>query len=87
MDDGRRIRGLGSARAARERAGNRHHRSVEIIKDGKFIYQTQPNASAVEFDYGDAASAAGESWYYVRVIQADRHMAWSSPIWVRYRGK
>ncbi len=56
--------------------------SVEIIKDGKFIYQTQPNASAVEFDYGDAASSAGESWYYVRVIQADRQMAWSSPIWV-----
>jgi hypothetical protein len=56
--------------------------SIDIIKDGKFIYKTEPNAAAVEFDYGDAASSAGQSWYYVRVIQADRQMAWSSPIWI-----
>ena len=27
--------------------------------------------------------APGESYYYVRVIQVDDQMAWSSPIWVR----
>jgi hypothetical protein len=60
--------------------------SVEIIKDGKFIYKTEPNAETAEFDYTDAAGGAplGQSWYYVRVIQADRNMAWSSPIWVTY---
>ncbi len=56
--------------------------SVEIIKDGKFIYRTEPNAAAAEFDYTDAASSPGQSWYYVRVMQADRQLAWSSPIWV-----
>jgi len=56
--------------------------SVEIVKDGKFIYNTAPNADTSEFDYTDTASATGQSWYYVRVIQADRNMAWSSPIWV-----
>jgi hypothetical protein len=57
--------------------------SVEIIKDGKFIYKTEPNAGTAEFDYTDNAggSASGQSWYYVRVMQADRNMAWSSPIW------
>jgi hypothetical protein len=25
----------------------------------------------------------GESYYYVRLIQADDQMAWSSPIWVK----
>ena len=57
--------------------------SVEIIKDGKFVYLTQPNANTSEFDYTDTA-ASGQSWYYVRVIQNDRNMAWSSPIWVKY---
>jgi hypothetical protein len=35
-----------------------------------------------EFDYTDAAPGTGQSSYYVRVIQADRNMAWSSPIWI-----
>jgi hypothetical protein len=28
---------------------------------------------------------AGEDWYYVRVEQKNGELAWSSPIWVRYR--
>jgi len=56
--------------------------SVEVVKDGKFVYKTEPNADTAEFDFTDTASAAGQSWYYVRVIQADRNMAWSSPIWI-----
>jgi hypothetical protein len=58
--------------------------SVEIIKDGKFVYKTAPNAATSEFDYTDTAGPApsAQSWYYVRVMQTDRNMAWSSPIWV-----
>jgi hypothetical protein len=58
--------------------------SVEVIKDGKFVYQASPGAATAEFDYTDASSSTGTSWYYVRVIQSDRNMAWSSPIWVKY---
>jgi len=61
--------------------------SVDVIKDGKFVFQSQPGAETVEFDYTDAAVATGQSWYYVRVIQKDRNMAWSSPIWVKYSGR
>jgi hypothetical protein len=60
--------------------------SIEIIKNGKFIYKTQPNADSAEFDFSDTAASPGQSWYYVRVIQDDRNLAWSSPIWVRYTG-
>jgi len=56
--------------------------SVEVIKDGKFVYKTEPNADTAEFDFTDTAQGAGESWYYVRVIQKDRNMAWSSPMWI-----
>ena len=61
--------------------------SVEIIKDGKFVYKTEPGTNAVEFDYVDTATASGESWYYVRIIQVDRNMAWSSPMWIKYAGR
>jgi hypothetical protein len=57
---------------------------VEIIKDGKFVFATSPNARSTEFTYVDNAPPQGESWYYVRVTQLDRNLAWSSPIWVKY---
>jgi hypothetical protein len=61
--------------------------SIDVIKDGKFVFQSQPGAETAEFDYTDTAVATGQSWYYVRVIQKDRNMAWSSPIWVKYTGR
>lgn len=61
--------------------------AVEIIKDGKFVYKTSPNAKTAEFDFTDNAPGNAESWYYVRVMQKDRNMAWSSPIWVNYGGR
>lgn len=60
---------------------------VEIIKDGKFVFHTEPNGPAAKFSYVDAAPGKGESWYYVRVTQLDGNLAWSSPIWVKYGGR
>jgi hypothetical protein len=57
---------------------------VEIIKDGKFVFTTSPNTKSAEFTYIDNEPPKGESWYYVRVTQLDRNLAWSSPIWVKY---
>jgi len=57
---------------------------VEIIKDGKFVFTTSPDSKSAEFTYADNAPPQGESWYYVRVTQLDRNLAWSSPIWVKY---
>jgi hypothetical protein len=61
--------------------------NVEIIKDGKFVFNTEPNSTTASFNYVDANPGAGESWYYVRVTQTDRNLAWSSPIWVKYGGR
>ncbi len=57
---------------------------VEIIRDGKFVFTTSPHAQNAEFTYIDNEAPKGESWYYVRVTQMDRNLAWSSPIWVKY---
>jgi hypothetical protein len=52
-------------------------RRIEI-KDAKFVFDTQPGGSTADFSYVDANSGTGESWYYVRVTQTDRNLAWSA---------
>jgi hypothetical protein len=42
-----------------------------------------PGESTAELRWNDTRSdGAGTDWYYVRVLQHNNHMAWSSPIWV-----
>jgi len=57
-------------------------RQIDIIKNNTFLHTRQPLEQEVTFTYADNAAAAGESYYYVRVIQVDNEIAWSSPIWV-----
>jgi hypothetical protein len=52
---------------------------IDVIKDGTFVY----NTTASKFTYRDQNFSGGESYYYVRVIQTDKNMAWASPIWVK----
>jgi hypothetical protein len=57
-------------------------RQIDIIRNNKFIHNVSPMEREVNFTFVDNQPPAGESYYYVRVIQADDQMAWSSPIWV-----
>ena len=60
---------------------------VEIIKDFKYVYSTEPGRAQVEFAWTDdeANRPPGLSWYYVRAIQKNGELAWASPIWVHTR--
>jgi hypothetical protein len=57
---------------------------VDIIKDFKYAYTTEPKEAQVAFQWTDdeRGRPAGLSWYYVRAIQTDGELAWASPIWV-----
>jgi hypothetical protein len=68
--------------------GTRPIARIEIIKEFKYVYSTEPNQNRVEFTWTDAERdrPAGESWYYVRLIQDDGELAWGSPLWVRSSG-
>jgi len=59
--------------------------AIDIIKDQTFVYHSEPNKKDVEFSFVDNDPGSGDSYYYVRVQQRDRNLAWSSPIWVDYR--
>ena len=69
------IRVIGTARVAR----------IDIIKNQKVVYSDQPNKKDFGITYLDNDAEKGTSYYYVRVLQEDREIAWGSPIWVDYR--
>ena len=55
---------------------------IEIIRNGVPVFGVRGNGVFAQFLMQDPEPLAGESWYYVRVVQKDGNMAWSSPVWV-----
>ena len=55
---------------------------IDICRNNQFIYTKSPKAKAAEFTFTDRDPVPGRSYYYVRVIQEDEEIAWSSPIWL-----
>jgi len=54
---------------------------IEVCRNNKFIYLNEPGAAQAELTFIDTAPEKGRSYYYVRVIQKDDEIAWSSPVW------
>jgi hypothetical protein len=76
-------------------AGTTNLVSIELIRNGKVIHTYNPEGYSYDFSYDDLIplekvvidAKDGKppfAYYYIRVTQADGHMAWSSPIWVDY---
>ncbi|NOY81914.1 MAG: hypothetical protein GXP31_13035 [Kiritimatiellaeota bacterium] len=56
---------------------------VEVCRNNEFIYSSSPGKKSVQFEYRDARPIRDRwSYYYVRVIQKDGEIAWSSPVWL-----
>lgn len=56
---------------------------VVIIKNAREIHIDEPGREAVSIEWIDSSGKEREAdYYYVRLIQDDGEMAWSSPIWV-----
>ena len=55
---------------------------IDIIRDQTFLYNRQNLDQEVSLTFVDSDVEPGEHYYYVRVIQKNREIAWSSPIWV-----
>jgi hypothetical protein len=57
---------------------------VEVLRNGDVVHTVKPGKEEARFHWEDGAppKRAKASHYYVRVVQQDGQMAWSSPIWV-----
>lgn len=79
-------------------AGTTALSKVEIIRNGEVIKTFTPNEASLEFAYDDSEDLkqvvidGGKDkppfvYYYLRATQIDRHIAWSSPIWIDFNGE
>lgn len=58
-------------------------RQIDIIRSNTYLHNRQNLGTETEFTFIDPNPLPGESYYYVRLIQTNEQMAWSSPIWVQ----
>jgi hypothetical protein len=64
-------------------------RFVSLLRDNEVIYQYGGDAEGGRyggFTFVDEGVEPGRHWYYLRVVQDDGEMAWSSPVWVEVGG-
>lgn len=77
-------------------AGTAPLKSVELIRNGEVVHEWKNiKGTNLEFDFDDSEEPSkfalqGDQspfpfvYYYLRVLQDDKHMAWSSPIWIDF---
>jgi hypothetical protein len=53
---------------------------VDIVRNNDFVYSRKPMTKDVDLEWQDLGS--GSAYYYVRVIELDGNLAWSSPVWI-----
>ncbi len=56
--------------------------SIEVIRNGETVLQHEGEGFFTQFAAEDPEPPPGTSWYYLRVVQLDGNLAWSSPVWV-----
>ena len=54
---------------------------IEVCRNNRFIYTNSPEGRQADLSFVDREPLAGRSYCYVRVIQQDEEIAWSSPVW------
>ena len=76
-------------------AGTKNIKYVELLRNGKVLTKFTPTSNVLDFTYDDLEPLSDVVidakdkkppfvFYYLRVMQEDGHMAWSSPIWIDY---
>jgi hypothetical protein len=59
-------------------------KNVDIIKDSKVVATMNPGGRELRETWTDPAPSDGTHYYYVRVLQEDGELAWSSPMWMQW---
>jgi hypothetical protein len=57
---------------------------IDILRDSDVIATLEPEKNAYKTTWTDQKPAAGTHYYYIRVMQGDDEIAWSSPMWINY---
>ena len=53
-----------------------------VIKNNVELVKKKGYGKSMTIEISDDKSISKTDYYYIRVVQEDTHIAWSSPIWV-----
>ncbi len=65
--------------------GTSNIKEIVLVRDNQYVFRRPGSGERMEFTFLDSDLEPGEHYYYVRVEQHDRNLAWASPIWVKLR--
>ncbi len=54
---------------------------IEVCRNNQFIYINHPDGKQAQLTFTDRQPLEGFSYYYVRLIQKNEEIAWTSPVW------
>jgi hypothetical protein len=60
-------------------------KKVVVVRDNEYIYTKEPEGSTFQLRFKENSLKPGEHYYYVRAEQKNGNLAWSSPIWIKYK--
>jgi len=66
-------------------AGTSNIERIDIIRNGITLSRREPGTLDCEVYYVDEEPLECPVYYYVKVVQKDGEMAWSSPIWINLK--
>ncbi|MCK4967008.1 hypothetical protein KAS50_08245, partial [bacterium] len=62
--------------------GTNNIKYVSVIKNNEEFLKKKGYGKSMTIDFSDDSPVNKTDYYYIRVVQEDEHIAWSSPIWV-----
>src|SRR5262245_32798957 len=73
--------GAGAPRLQVKVVGTDDLSKVEVLRDSAVVAELPAKGRECVADWTDPAPAVGVHYYYIRVQQKDRELAWTSPLW------
>lgn len=61
--------------------------TLEIVRDAEPCHSLSPSTAEVNLTWTDPAPLTAETSYYIRIVQANEELAWSTPLWIRPAGQ
>ena len=57
---------------------------LDIVRNNRYVYSTAPGREQLDLKWTDTDPPQNSlTYYYVRILQADGNLAWSSPLWIK----
>ena len=57
---------------------------IDIIRDSKVLASLKPQGQGYQTNWTDPRPLPGTHSYYIRVLQRNNEIAWSSPMWIHF---